>query len=289
MRRYNIGFIVCLIAIFWSATSYAVQVSIDLFSISSSTLNFTDNFSDGTPPPCGPDGCGPQPTFYGVNSTNPLPAESGGFLQLDSSNGIVGANAGGGARINETVQKAGAISQLDKTTAGAISMTGIFTLSTVSGPLNEGYGIRFIDAPSGSPPGSNQQILELNVQWWTGNVSNPAGFYIRYLVQNFNLDTITTVDADLVNIPQGANEICLSLNRSAGSDNFSASYAYGTNGACSGTTMSLGSAAGFAYQDFVRGQFHAFDTVPEPGTWLLMGVGLVALVAAARWRRNILN
>ena len=281
MRSYKIGFTVCLLAIFWSATSYAVQVGIDLFSLTSSTLTFTDPFSDGPPPPCGPSGCVSQPTFYGVNSTSPLPAESGGFLQLDSSNGILGTNAGGGARINETVTKAGSISQLDQTTAGAISMTGIFTLSTVSGPLNEGYGIRFIDAPAGSPPGSNQQILELNVQWWTGNASNPAGFYIRYLVQDFNLDSIQTIDADLVNIPQGADEICLSLNRSAGSDSFSASYAYATGGTC-GNQVSLGSATGFAYQDFVRAQFHAFETVPEPGTWLLTGMGLVGLRLVAR-------
>jgi PEP-CTERM motif-containing protein len=42
----------------------------------------------------------------------------------------------------------------------------------------------------------------------------------------------------------------------------------------------------FLYQNFVRGQFLALETVPEPGTWLLMAVGLVWLVVAAR-RREI--
>jgi hypothetical protein len=289
MRRYNIGVIACLLTIFLSATSHAVQVSIDSFSISSSTLNFTDGFSDGNPPPCGPGGCVPQPTFYAVNGT--LGTESGGLLEMDSANGLSSKNAGGGARIELNVTKAGPTSQLNKATAGAISMTGIFSLSTISGPLNEGYGIRFIDTPPGSGFGSNQQVLELNVQWWTGNATNPAGFYIRYLVQDFNLDTITTVDADLVNVPQGADEVCLSLDRSDPSNNnFSASYAYGTGGACGGNQVhSLGSAAGFAYQDFVRGQFHSFETaVPEPGTWLLMGVGVAVLVLALR-QRSILN
>ena len=290
VRSYKLGFIICLLAIFWSATSYAVQVGIDSFSSlvfdGTNFVPFTDTFSDGTPPPSGPSG---QSSFYAVNSTSPLPAESGGLLPLDSSNGLQGTNAGGGARLNEAVTVSGTKSQLFSATAGAISMSGIFTLSAVSGPLNEGYGIRFIDAPAGSPPGSNQQVLELNVQWWTGNASNPAGFYIRYLVQDFNADSITTIDADLVNIPSGATEICLSLNRSdPSSSDFSASYAYATGGTC-GSSVSLGSATGFAYEDFVRAQFHAFETVPEPATWLLMGMGLMGLGLVMRRKGKIRN
>ena len=280
MRRYNIAFIVCLVAFFCSATGYAVQVSIDSFSISSSTLNFTDTFSDGQPPPCGPTGCTSQPNFYGVNSTSPL-AESGGLLQLDSSDGILSTNASGGARMFESVQPAGSQSQLDDTTAGDILMYGIFTLPTLSGPLNEGYGIRFIDAAPGSGPGTNQEVLELNVQWWTGNASNAAGWYIRYLVQDFNLNTISTIDADMVSIPSGANEIYLSISRAAGSNQFATEYAY-VSGGTIGSHVSLGPAEGFVYQDFVRGQFHAFESVPEPGTWLLMGVGVMVLVAVRR-------
>jgi hypothetical protein len=285
MRTHHIALIACVPVFFWSTLSHAVQVSIDSFFVSGTNstgvFSFTDGFDDGPPPPCGPNGCAAQPTFYGVNSINPLPAESNGLLQLDSSNGISGFNAGGGPRITETVQVAGQKSEL-LSSGGDISMSGIFTLPALSGPLNNGYGIRFIDAPFGSGPGTNKEVLELNVQYWTGNASNPAGLYIRYQVQDFNLDTITTIDADAINIPLGANEIYLSLSRAAGSDGFAAGYAYVTGGVV-GSLTSLGSAQGFRYEPYVRGQFQAFETaVPEPRTWSLIGLGIVALVAARR-------
>jgi len=271
---------------FAPASSHAVVMSIDSFTASgtnsSGLFSFTDNFGDVTPPPCGPSGCVSQPNFYGVNSTNPLPPESGGFLQLDTSIGIPTANAEGGARLNETVQVGGEKSKL-LSTGGAISMAGIFTLPVLSGPLNEGYGIRFIDGPPGAGPGTNQEVLELNVQWWTGDVSNPAGLYVRYLVQDFVNHTIQTIGADLVAVPLGADEILLSLDRAVSSDLFEATYAYGT-GVTFGTPTSLGSAQGFLYQSYVRPQFHAFETVPapEPGTLLLAGGGVILLVAARR-------
>ena len=274
-----LAFFACLGMFFWSTSSYAVVVGIDQFSVSgtnsSGSFSFTDNFGDGNPPPCGPSAGCTQSSFYGVNSTSPL-SESGGFAQLDSSNGLSSTNATGGARLNETVTVSGGKSELLDTSP--LSMTGIFTLPSISGPLNNGYGVRFVDAPHGSGPGNNQQILELNVQYWTGNGSNPAGLYVRYLTQDFNTNAITTIGADALNIPTAADEIALSLNLT-GSNLFEAQYAYGTAGVF-GAAASLGSTQGFVYNGFVRPQFHAFETAaatPLPAALPLFATGLGAL------------
>jgi hypothetical protein len=276
----------CLVLTSWSAGTYAFQVGIDSLSVSGTNaggaVSFIDGFTDGAPPPCGPAGCATQPALYRVFSANPLSAESGGMLPLDSANGILGTNAAGGRRLTQSVQIAGSQSQLLKS-GGDISMDAVFTLPTLSGPGNQGYGIRFADVPVGAGLVFPQEVLELNVQWWTGGGADPAGWYIRYLVQDYVAKTIVTIAADLVSIPTGADEISLSLDRTAGNDLFAASYAFVTGGSV-GTRTSLGSAEGFRYQNYVRPLFQTFESVPAPGTLLLVSGAFVALLASRRRR-----
>ncbi len=281
MRKYNLTFITCLLGFLWSTTSYAIQVSIDSFSILQNGSTFlSDTFSDGIPPPSGPNG----PNTYSVNSVNgtfPANAESGGFLQLNSANGVLTQNALGQNRISLMVTQRGTSSELS---TGTLLMTGVFSLVIPTGPRNNGYGIRFIDNVPNSQAGS-QETLDLMVQFY-GAQNQPV---IRYYVANNNLGTITTLGTAPISAPLGDDEVCLYLSRpDANSNDFYASYAYGTGGRCGTAVQFATPGIGFQYENFVRGQFRAFETpVPEPATWLLMGVGLVALIAMQRRFGNV--
>jgi hypothetical protein len=89
-RRYSIGLSVYLVAIFWSIPSHAITVAIDQFTITQgATSVLNDTFSDGVPPPSGPNGA----NTYIVQGTFPAGAESGDLLQLNSANGVLTANA----------------------------------------------------------------------------------------------------------------------------------------------------------------------------------------------------
>ena len=270
------------------------MVGVDQFSAtgtnSSGAFSFTDNFSDGDPPPCGPAGCATQPTFYGVLSTTALPAESGSLLQLDFSNGISTTNALDGARLNQAVTLGGTKSELSL--SSPLTTVATFTLPGLSGPYNNGYGIRLVDAAPGSPPGSLQQALELNVEFWTGNMTHPAGLYVRYLMQDFTAGTITTIGVAPLIIPPGTNDIMLTL-ASVSNGLFEATYQYGTDGVFGafGGPFSLGTSAALLYgQTYLRPQIHAFETVTQlPGTLPLFasGLGALGLLAWRRKRKNV--
>ena len=65
-----------------SAPSHAIVVGLDQFSITrSGAAFFTDNFSDGIPPPSAPSFASGAAASYGVQGTIPSNAESGGLLR----------------------------------------------------------------------------------------------------------------------------------------------------------------------------------------------------------------
>jgi len=168
-----------------------------------------------------------------------------------------------------------------------LGLTGLFNLSSLTGPLINGYGIRFTDRTAA---GVNQ-LAELDVRFnpVTGKIE------VRYILQDFEANQVSERGLADFAPPNGADQILLQIARpDTGFDgtnytntNFFASYSYLQGGNVVGggafeTPISL-----FQGENFVRAEFHAFESlpVPEPGTLALLGLGFAGMAAMRRRRQ----
>lgn len=271
---YVAGLVVaCLLAIFSSTTSHAIQVNIDQFNITrNGSTFFTDSFTDGTEPPSAPTGSYSVLGSFGSN------AESGGKLLIDTATGALSANAIETPR--RSVQ-AVFLSNADSgdLTAGlkiddTLSVTGVFDLVIPTGPLFSAYGVRFTDAFAGE----RHQFLQMFVRFdpVTGQPE------IRYVLQDFDANTITNLGTTLIAPPIGTDQIVLSITRPDATKNeFFGSWVFLDDGSTIGSGAFLTPGSAFLGENFVRGQFFAAQgvQVSEPGSLWLIGFGLILLLA----------
>jgi hypothetical protein len=254
-------------------------VSIDQLSVIRNGVSFfNDTFADGVAPPSGPNGA----ATYNVSGTIPATAESGGLLFIDSANGDLSANADGDPRLSVRVRL---LSNIDQNNLAAglksddtLSLSGIFTLTTPSGPLLSQYGIRFNDASGGQA----HQLVQLQVRF------NPATGVpeIHYQLQDFDAGTITTLGTALFAPPTGADRIMLTISRpSTFNDDFFASYSYLSAGSVIGSDTFATPGQMFQGENFVRAEFNVSQAVPEPATVALLLVG-IAGIGATRIRQR---
>jgi hypothetical protein len=277
-----------LTAAAFAVPSHSFIVSIDEFSVlRNGTQFFFDTFNDGVPPPSAPNFTAGGAATYNVSGTFPSGSESGGRLQLNTANGAISANALEQPRIEV---RARLQTDIDPANLSAglksddtLVLRGIFSLTTPSGIFNPQYSIRFNDnAGAGA-----HQILQLQVRRDTTNNLTE----IRYILQDFDLNTITVLGSAPFAPPVSADEILLEISRpSTANNNFFASYSYLASGSNLGTFGFLAPGLGFQGENFVRAEFNAADgfltvnAVPEPSTPWLLGVSALLLGIAGRKR-----
>jgi len=277
--------VVALATCFWSVGANAAVVYLDQFEIKrNGGTFFTDGFGDGNPPTSAPNFPNGQPASYGVFGTFVVGSEADGLLRLNSADGGLTQNANGQDRLN---LRAALNTNTDSSDLGTglkiddtLGLTGLFDLSSLTGPLINGYGIRFTDRNADGV----KQAAELDVRFnpVTGKIE------VRYLLQDF--DTNEIFERGLADFapPNGADQILLQLTRpDTGNTNFFASYSYLQGGNVLGGGAFEAPISLFQGENFVRAEFHAFESlpVPEPGTLSLLGLGFAGMAAMRRRRQ----
>lgn len=289
MRKGTLPVLYGLIAVSaatWSAPSLATVVSIDSFTVTrNGAAFFSDTFSDGVAPPSAPNFVGGAAANYLLLGTIPAGAESGGLLQLDTANGVQTANSLGQGRQETRVRLATNIDDANLTAGlkvdDTLSLAGIFALSIPTGVFNPQYSVRFTDAAAGAI----HQAVQMQVLFdTTAGVAR-----LRYIIQDFDTDTLTVLGSALLVAPVGADGILLGIDRvSAAGGDFFGSFAYVTGGVVGSRTTFNQGAQMFQGENFVRAEFNVSDGffVPEPSMSALMLCALGVLGFVARRRKQ---
>jgi hypothetical protein len=277
--------VLLLIAGMLPIESRAFNVFIDQFQVTrDGAVSFVDNFSDGNPPPSAPNFINNTPAAY-TSTLFSGTAESNGLLRLDTSQGVLVTGPTGAPVLT---QSATLVSDTTtSTTAGQkrnmdLTLSGLFSLTTLTGPYNSGYGIRFVDNLVNGP---NHQQAALSVQYDAATGQNR----VAWVFADFDAHTNTTVDSVLLSAPGGADEIQLSLNHVKNTDDITAGYAFYQGGSpmVTGAGTFTTPIQMFQGETYVRSMFFAVETIPEPETYamLLAGLGLMGWVGRRRMQK----
>lgn len=250
----------------------ALVIGVDEFvGIKNGNTVFTDDFGGTAPPPAGPLGS----NTYFVSSSAPL-TETQTLLMMNSANGVVSANALGQLRRAQTV------TLLTPATSSGIDINSSFQIGAgfqfvqPTGPTVNGYGIRLTDS-FGSPP---SYITQLQVRYNEATQQSE----ITLSLQDFVTHDIAIMDSiALTTAPGGTDTIALWLTHSAGSTNIFGEFWFIDEDTNTFDKHTFSNASTmFQNGDYVRAQIQVFESVPEPGTLFLVGLGLSGFLLRRR-------
>jgi VCBS repeat-containing protein len=245
----------------WSVTSSTPGGSanyhfvMDSFVITrNGSAYFTDDFSDGNPPPSDPSltvGSG----YGGIGGFT----ETGGKLYLDGSNAAVAFGVGTSASF--VAQDAVLRTNIDPTSSAGLKQSVSFVVSGVfdlilPSSINTEYGIRLTDrliGGNGTPPDqAGDDTISLTVR---ENANGNVVVALRDI--DFLHDTITTIGSMTLAAPTGTDQIALHLNHVAGSMVVTASFDYLHLGSVISTQTFSSTASLFNGENWTRAEFIA--------------------------------
>lgn len=273
----------CLAAAFCVATQSAQALTVFVERLTytqNGAIIFQDDFNDPAS----------VPNFTGGNTASyftfgsPGP-EANGKLRLSTDNGALSASASGiptiatRIRLNNNINPNNPIGIRPDLIFGA---SVLVDLPAAGFGVGESFSLRLGEF---TPGGTIVRGLQLRV----GRIGDAAP-RVAYRVEDFQADTITTLNSSPLVIPGGADQMLLMFDRASVNSLVTGAFQFFDNGVEDGALVTLGSGATpFVFEDRMRIDVLVSTTVvPVPGSLalLLSGVVMAGLAARKRGRKH---